>query len=253
MATIPFSILRLPEPALHKSIKQMGLMEQFSLSVLSNKTKHAVTMLPAVKNRVSITMTSSLQLDISNEFQIVEFFFKMDPHYQSVEVRQRSNNRSNTSTELSIPGVSVKFWIEHIVHVFCKDQGALLKLENSAGENFDELYDMIANITIVHLEFMCIELQDYHRLKLFPFLKWLTVYGMDMAPISTTILIQNIQGLHLVHEIKWRINDVLISNFSNFIVSAKIFQTRPEPFYETVDKRSYAPPRSIPCNIYPLR
>ncbi|CZR14483.1 F-box associated domain-containing protein [Caenorhabditis elegans] len=87
MATIPFSILRLPEPALHKSIKQMGLMEQFSLSVLSNKTKHAVTMLPAVKNRVSITMTSSLQLDISNEFQIVEFFFKMDPHYQSVEQR----------------------------------------------------------------------------------------------------------------------------------------------------------------------
>lgn len=201
-------------------------MEQFSLSVLSNKTKHAVTMLPEVKNDVSITMTSSLELLLSNHSQDVDFIFEMDSHYPNVEIRQRFDNARCRFTQLSIPGFTVKHWIEHIVDVFCKNQGVALIFESIMRERFYELYEIIKNIKIVHLEPFSSQIQDYQRLTLFPSLEWLTVIGVDEAPIGTPILIQNFEGFIIFPNIQWKIDDVLISNFSNLRMWHRTFSVQ---------------------------
>lgn len=106
MAVISLPVLRLPGPALQKSLKQMSLIEQVSLSLLSNNAKRLITMLNEYHQRATIFLRTSSSIEVwlyTSLNQNFKFVLKADESTNNIEIRQLTNHRYE-STMLNMSG-----------------------------------------------------------------------------------------------------------------------------------------------------
>ncbi|CAB60508.1 F-box associated domain-containing protein sdz-33 [Caenorhabditis elegans] len=210
MATVPFPILCLPDFVLQKSLKLMGVVEHLCLSILSKNIKQLIATLKGYPKCFSFKFVPFTSLTVVGE-RFKHFSFRFDIDESSQNANLRSYTDEGTYITLTVPGFTVKHWIEHVAYVLCRNNSIKLVLWEP---NIDEVYEIVKDMRTVEVVIVSSEIQSCHLLKLFPSLRYLGVYK---APISAQILTYNL--LHLEVKTKVTLNDILISNCSNFSIS----------------------------------
>ncbi|CCD69711.1 F-box domain-containing protein [Caenorhabditis elegans] len=215
MTALPFS--RLPDSALRKSLAQMRLVEQLSLSVLSKNMKQLITMQKRAPNLVHINVMQTTSLTLRTK-SIPDVNFGFGPHQSTVTVEMKKSTRSKIeSTELNVPGFTVKKWIEHIIDVFSRK--VQLNIQDAQGRSIAEVYELVKQINIVTLHSELFEIPN-HFMKMFPSIETLGVFTESMPP---SIYIRN---LKLVRGSNMTLNNLLTSNCSQFVTQDSQFSSK---------------------------
>ncbi|CCD63689.1 F-box domain-containing protein [Caenorhabditis elegans] len=217
MAVISLPVLRLPGPALQKSLKQMSLIEQVSLSLLSNNAKRLITMLNEYHQRATIFLRTSSSIEVwlyTSLNQNFKFVLKADESTNNIEIRQLTNHRYE-STMLNMSGLTLKQWVEHVVHVFFQEKGVILSLLNSTEICVEEIWHLLDGIKIAQLEIDPHQVQDCLVLKRFSFVEELSV--SSRFPTPKLILTAGFKHLEL-HHVRVTLHDLLLLNCSHFTI-----------------------------------
>ncbi|CAB60522.1 F-box associated domain-containing protein [Caenorhabditis elegans] len=210
MATVPYPILCLPDSVLQKSLKLMGVVEHLCLSILSKNIKQLIATLKGYPKCFSFKFVPFTSITVvGKRFENFNFCFDIDESTQNAELRSYTDE--GTYITLTVPGFTEKHWIEHVAYVLCRHNSIKLVLWEP---NIDEVYEIVKDMETVAVDIASSEIQSCHLLKLFPSLRYLEVYK---APINTQILSHNL--FHLEVTTKVTLNDILISNCSNFSIS----------------------------------
>ncbi|CCD71280.1 F-box domain-containing protein [Caenorhabditis elegans] len=190
MTAIALPILRLPHNSLQLSLKQMSLVEHLTLSFISNKTKQLIKI--SMKNYDIAQIFMGLPISIEFDSRSIDYpsiIFDFNPDQEIVRIYNSEQNGS--ITELNLPGITEKQWIEHISSVLIQNRKVVL-ISSLSERKIEDIYDSIKELDIVALHMISSQFQDCNLLKLFPTLEELTV---SENPLSAPIFAQNFQSL----------------------------------------------------------
>ncbi|CCD69712.1 F-box associated domain-containing protein [Caenorhabditis elegans] len=220
MTALPFSCL--PDSALRKTLAQMRLVEQLSLSVLSKNMKQLITMQKRAPNLVHINVMQTTSLTLRTG-SIPDVNFGFGPHQSTLKVEMKKSTRSKIeSTELNVPGFTMKKWIEHIIDVFSRK--VQLNIQDAQGRSIAEVYELLKQINIVTLHSELFEIPS-HFMKMFPSIETLGVFTESMP---ASIYIRN---LKMVRGSNVTLNNLITSNCSQFFLENSQFSSKDLNFF----------------------
>eukprot|EP00081_Caenorhabditis_elegans_P015067 NP_494603.3 F-box B protein [Caenorhabditis elegans] len=193
--------------------------EQLSLSVLSKNMKKLITVQKRAPNCVHINFFESTSLRLKTKsFPAVNFVFSLDQSTLTVEMK-KSIRSEMESTELNVPGFTIKKWIEHIIDVFSRNKDVQLNIRNAQGRNATEILELLKQINIVTLHSELFEIPN-NFMKMFPSIETLGVFTESMP---ASIYIQNLKW---VRGSNVTLNNILISNCSQFFTKDSQFSSK---------------------------